>query len=110
MKEQIKLIGFLVFVLTTSFSFHSSKSIKEIQIYPHPVKSGEIINVKFLGMSNEIFDVFIYNEQGQKIYKLKIDAKQKVFSKRIPSFIQGKFLLRFQCDKLVFNKKILVLK
>lgn len=93
-----------------SGSFNSKESIKDIQIYPSPVKSGEMVNVQFKNIDDIQLKTYIFNMKGEMIYDLEIPTDSGRYTKKIPSFIHGDFIIFFKGNNTIIKKRIKIIK
>ncbi len=58
----------------------------------------------------ELQQIILYNIQGQKIYSTDVKNQAKVVDIKTNNFSEGIYILQFQTDKGILNKKLIITK
>ena len=93
-------------------SLRFSSTLKEITIYPNPVKDGFTIQVPVLNPADKKIRMNLVNQAGQTLHIREISATQAAnyyYDIKTPGVINGEYMLQILLDgELLDTKKILV--
>ena len=90
-----------------STNTQNSLSSPQLQVYPNPIKSNQLLTIELNGNSNPNFDIQILNYQGQVIWTTIVNSSffQVAFSNQP----KGIYWLKINNDESFITKKIMVL-
>jgi len=96
--------------ITALRSTQGSESVSSLSIYPHPVINGSDLNISF-NNNQEKFTIGFYNVLGQLVQQKVVLRKGNVNSTiNTRSLSAGIYFLRVDAKGKLFSKKVLVIK
>jgi len=86
-----------------------------LEIYPNPVKTGDIIYIKVTGSKDRTMDFYVYNISGKMLYQSEFDIRNgnnlytwNTCSNTGKELPKGTYICSFILDGKKYNKKIII--
>ena len=100
--------GFEINYFTSPVNIKEVENINDLSIYPNP--ASDKLNVKFNTLTDDNFDITIYNVTGQAVYKETLNNFMGSYYNElnINDFAQGVYLMQVKSSKGAITRKVVV--
>ena len=76
----------------------------ELEIYPNPLKNGQLITLKNCELNSKII---VLDANGKHVHTTNLDATSTV---ALPLLAEGLYTVHIECSRTIYNKKLVIVE